>query len=129
MELQAFRDRPDLDAVFSNVEAVDQRDAIIHNVRHAVYEGDISLMSRHEHLRYFFFHGNSLHPCGMFIKTKEYRDLGGFKPYFHRIGDQIFFTRLLARGNVLFLQDKTQRITVWSNGRNESRKTSAIPCR
>ena len=125
--LQAFRGRPDLDAAFSNVEAVDEHDTIIQGVRHAVYEGDISSMSRHEHLRYLFFRGNSLHPCSMLIKTKKYCDLGGFKPYFHHFGDMIFFARLLAQGNILFLKDKMQRITVWSNGRNESARNIGDP--
>ena len=92
-----------------------------------VYEGDISLMSRHEHLRHFFFHGPSVHPCAILIKTKKYIELGGFKPYFHRMGDLIFFARVLAHGNAKFLKDKMQRITVWSNGRNESARNDGDP--
>ncbi|MGD0382831.1 MAG: glycosyltransferase family A protein, partial [Thermoguttaceae bacterium] len=50
MGLQAFRGQPDLDAVFSNVEAVDEHGMITQGPRRTVYEGDISLKSRHEHL-------------------------------------------------------------------------------
>jgi glycosyltransferase involved in cell wall biosynthesis/organic radical activating enzyme len=120
--LKAFRERPDLDAVFSNVEGVDEHGQNVHGKPWTVFDGDISLMSRHEHLRHFLFGGNCLHPCAMLVKTKTYIEHGGFKPYFHHIGDMIFFTRLLAHGKIEFLRDKLQQITVWSNGRNESSK-------
>ena len=43
------------------------------------------------------------------------------------MGDLIFFARLLAHGNVKFLKDIMQNITVWSNGRNESAKNDGDP--
>ena len=125
--LKAFRDQPDLDAVFSNVNGINEHGKSIHGKPWAVFDGDISLMSRHDHLRHFLFRGNCLHPCAMLVKTKTYIEQGGFKPYFHHIGDMIFFTRLLAHGKVKFLKDKLQQITVWLNGRNESAKIVKNP--
>jgi glycosyltransferase involved in cell wall biosynthesis/organic radical activating enzyme len=122
--LKAFRDQPDLDAVFSNVNGVDEHGQSVHGKPWTVFDGDISLMSQFDHLRHFLFHGNCLHPCSMLVKTKTYIEQGGFKPYFHHIGDMIFFTRLLTYGKAKFLKDKLQQITVWSNGRNESFKNS-----
>ena len=75
--------RPDLDAVFSNVQAVDDLGMITQGLRHAVFEGDISLMSRHEHLRHFFFHGPSVHPCAHADQDEEVRrDLAESSPIF-----------------------------------------------
>lgn len=118
--MKAFCNQPDLNAIFFNVNGVNEHGKPVCGNHYTFFDKDISLMSCHEHLRYFLFHGNSLHPCGMLIKTAIYVELGGFKPYYHRIGDMIFFTRLLARNQVRFLKDKMQNITLWSNGRNES---------
>lgn len=125
--LKAFRERPDTEAVFVNVEAVDEFGNAVQGPRRTCFEGDISLMSQHEHLRHCFFHGPSLHPCAMLVKAKTYIQLGGFKPYFHRMGDLIFFARLLANAKAVFLQDKMQRVTVWSNGRNDSAGNAGDP--
>jgi glycosyltransferase involved in cell wall biosynthesis/organic radical activating enzyme len=122
--LKTFRDRPDLDAVFSNVKGIDEHDQPVHGKPWSVFDGDISLMSQFDHLRHFVFYGNCLHPCAMLVKTKTYIEQGGFKPYFHHIGDMIFFTRLLTYGKAKFLKDKLQQVTVWSNGRNESFKNA-----
>jgi glycosyltransferase involved in cell wall biosynthesis len=126
-DLKAFRADPSLDAVFSNVQAVNERDEVIQGPRRTTFEGDISLMSQLDHLMHCFFHGPSVHPCAMLIKSKTYIQLGGFKPYFHRMGDLIFFARLLSNAKVAFLKQKLQHITVWSCRRNESARNDGDP--
>lgn len=88
---------------------------------------DISLMSADDHLYAFFMSGNSLHPVEMLIRRTDYRELGGFKGYMHRIGDMYFFTKLLSCRDVCFLAERLQNVTVWSSRRNESYKNFSHP--
>jgi hypothetical protein len=56
-----------------------------------------------------------------------YKSIGGFKGYLHRIGDMTFFSKLLLEYKVAFCPDKLQRITVWTNKRNESARNTDDP--
>jgi glycosyltransferase involved in cell wall biosynthesis len=107
-------------AVFSNSKFIDDTGRPLSKVPRTQFSGDISTKTRNEHLRYFFYNGNSLHPCGMLIRTEIYKSLGGFKGYLHRIGDLAFFARLLGSYEVGFLNEPLQVITVFKNGRNQS---------
>lgn len=118
--LSFFQEDPSLDAVFFNNLFVDESGKPLKKVPTTLFSGDISMFSQEKHLQYFFFLGNSLHPCGMLIKTQKYMQLGGFESYYHRIGDMIFFTRLLFQSKVKFAKENMQKITVWQTGRNES---------
>lgn len=108
------------DYVFFNNILVDEGGALIERAPVTLFGGDISRMDRFEHIRHFLARGNSLHPCAMVVRAQTYRDLGGFAPYLHRIGDYVFFFRLLVHARGSFLPDAMQRITVWTGGRNES---------
>ncbi len=118
--LSFFQEDPALDAVFFNNLFVDESGKPLKKVPITLFSGDISMFSQEKHLQHFFFLGNSLHPCGMLIKTQKYIQLGGFESYYHRIGDMIFFTRLLFQSKVKFAKETMQKITVWKTGRNES---------
>lgn len=111
---------PSLDAVFASNLLVDENGKDLERIPTTVFGGDVSSLSQDEHLQHFFLRGNSLHPCGMVIRTGTYKKLGGFKTYLHRLGDMTFFARLLAAGKVAFMPDKLQKITVLSSDRNES---------
>jgi glycosyltransferase involved in cell wall biosynthesis len=124
--LSKFKENPDLSAVFFNNIFINEKGTVLEKTPVTLFKGDIASFSKSMHLQNFFLRGNSLHPCGMLIKTKKYCELGGFRPYFHRIGDMIFFTKLLSHENVGFFEEKMQKITVWKNGRNESSMNSQV---
>ncbi len=107
-------------AVFANNEFVDERGREIGNIPSTQFSGDVSALSAEQHLNHIFLRGNSLHPCAMLIRTQVYQELGGFKPFLHRLGDMNFFARLLCEREVFFVNDKTQAVTLWMSGRNES---------
>ncbi len=107
-------------AVFSNNLYVNQDGDSVEPPNYIASVVDISLFSIEEHLRKFFLSGNSLHPCSMLIRSEIYRKLGGFPEYLHRLGDMVFFTKLLSSYPVRIISDQLQAITVWSNLRNES---------
>jgi hypothetical protein len=109
-----------LDFVFFDNEHVDERGQPLEEVHFSWFTGDISSMDRWQHLRHFFIYGNTLHPCGMVVKTEIYKRLGGFPNFMHRMGDMVFFTKLLANTEGAFLPEKMQKITVWSSGKNEA---------
>jgi glycosyltransferase involved in cell wall biosynthesis len=118
--IQRLEADSNLAAVFSNNCYLDEKGKPLEKVRTTHFSGDISQHSAEDHLRFFFLNGNSLHPCSMLIRTAEYKALGGFAPYLHRIGDMTFFARLLADRPVGFVSDVVQKITIWTSGRNES---------
>jgi hypothetical protein len=99
---------------------VDEKGEELEEVHFSWFTGDISSMDKWQHLRHFFVYGNTLHPCGMVVKTAVYQRLGGFPNFMHRMGDMVFFTKLLANAEGLFLPKKMQKLTVWSSGKNES---------
>lgn len=115
-----LEDHPDHHYVFYRNSFVDEKDNMLNYVPHTLFSGDISALNRWQHVRHMFTSGNTLHPCGMIIRSKTYQRLGGFKNFLHRIGDMTFFARLLINENGAFLPQKMQRITVWSCKRNES---------
>lgn len=107
-------------AVFSNCLYKNENGGALNRFPIAQFKGDVAKLNRYQHLRHFLSQGNSLHPCAMLIRTKDYKEIGGFKGYLHRIGDMDFFARLLVQRHVHFIPDELQTITVWSSGRNES---------
>lgn len=109
--------------VFYNNQHIDEEGTPLDkekSVHVSWFNGDISSMDRWTHLRKFFRDGNSLHPCGMVVRTDVYREIGGFPRFMHYMGDMLFFTRLLARYDGIFSAEEMQHITVWNNQRNES---------
>lgn len=81
-------------------------------------KNNVSLLSRNELLLYLLSKGTPVHPCSMFIKGNTYKKHGGFKGYYHNIGDMIFFTKIFATCQFKCLPEKLQTITVWDNKRN-----------
>lgn len=115
-----LRDNPNLDYLFYNNAYCDEHGNTVRDVHFSWFSGDISSMDRWQHLYRFFNYGNTLHPCGMVVKTEVYNLLGGFKNFMHRMGDMVFFTKLLAHGEGVFLPNKMQNITIWNSQKNES---------
>jgi glycosyltransferase involved in cell wall biosynthesis len=109
-----------LDFLFFGNHHVDEKGEKLEEVHFSWFTGDISSMDKWQHLRHFFVYGNTLHPCGMVVKTELYQRLGGFPNFMHRMGDMVFFTKLLANAEGLFLPEEMQKLTVWSSGKNES---------
>lgn len=119
---EAFGQNPGASYVFFNSNFVDEYDHPLEKIPFTQFSGDISSMDRWGHLNHFLTRGNSLHPCGMVIKSDVYRKTGGFPKTMHCIGDMVFFGKLLGEYDGLFLRDRMQYITIWSDGANESHK-------
>lgn len=110
----------DGDALFSNNLYINQYEKLVPPPHYISTTSDVTTLSPYEHLRRFFVSGNSLHPCSLLINSDVYRKLDGYPAHFHRMGDMVFFTKLLASADVHFIADRLQYITVWDDGRNES---------
>ncbi|MDE8346640.1 MAG: hypothetical protein POH28_10785 [Acidocella sp.] len=107
-------------AVFSNNYYENGDGKTITPPHHVASLTSTGLMTVDEHLKQFYISGNSLHPCSMLIRSNDYRDLGGFPAYLHRLGDMVFFTKLLSTRAVHIMERRLQTITAWEDLRNES---------
>lgn len=99
------------DAIFCNTSLVDEDGALWKKPPLTQYSGDITEMTPAQHLHKMFTEQNTLHPCAMVVNLPTYQRLGGFNPCLHRIGDMVFFARLLAESEVIFFKEKLAYIT------------------
>ena len=118
-QVRVLDDRKDLAAVFGLPIIVDERGALLpEHPLNGVFKP--KTQSRHQWLRQFFFHGNSLcHPTLM-IRRQCYAELGPYDPRLAQLPDFDMWIRLSSRYEFDVLGERMTAFRVLDNEANQS---------
>jgi glycosyltransferase involved in cell wall biosynthesis len=116
--LSAF---PNIGAIFTNADAIGETSAPFADEKH--FYCDIFAQpnrTRHQWLRFFFYHGNALCHPSVLIRKSCYRDIGLYRYGFAQQGDLDMWVRLCFKHEISVLPERLVKFRVRDGEANTS---------
>jgi glycosyltransferase involved in cell wall biosynthesis len=130
LQLDTFNKHPDLGAVFSSAQFVDEQNAPM--TRGLPADAEIFSQknrTRGEWLRRFFYDGNCLCHPSILIKAECYKVLGLYDNRFRQLPDFDMWIKLLKKYDIQILENKLLYFRQLRGGKNTSAPSSATNIR